>query len=343
MMSTLETSAPATEIVNVLTHLRCVTTPHLSALAYREPPPERTARSHVASLVELGALRRLDIDGVKSGALILTRTGMRQTPRARGLPSPHRAPPSPQTGFVLLQRASLWAALAEDGWTVGNGTRERLLLRRSLVDRQRAIVAASAGRAREATEAALKALRAHPHLTPPAEARCARECGWVSAVTATRRCAVCGAEAVPTVVLDPAVCACGSAFDLAHAASVLRHEAHGGWRLAPALPYDVAEKGGRLLLLLCDNPRASVTAQVGRLPLRTLGQPRLEVVLRPSDDNTVFDPVNGTYAMKGPRFRLLTSLFAKDHLAGHFPYATTADVVAFRPETQLRVLSTRRT
>jgi hypothetical protein len=139
----------------------------------------------------------------------------------------------------------------------------------------------------------------------------------------------------------PAICPCQTVLDLDHAPSLRRHEDHGEKRLLPPLPFDVASKGGAVRLLLVDNPRQSIVAQVAALPLRTLGQPRLDVIIRPSDDDSLYDADNGRWLQRGTRLRLMHRLFETEHLPGHFPYASTATVVDHRPEAQLRVVHTR--
>jgi hypothetical protein len=226
--------------------------------------------------------------------------------------------------------------LTKEGWTVGNGPHARLALRRYLVDQQKEVVARATGRALEAATAVLSALRTAPELTPDAEMRCA--CGFVCRPRTHRACPECAGSLKAELLSLPVTCVCNEVFDLDHPQSLARHGAHGGTRTRPPLPFDVASKGADIRLLLVDNPRQSVPGQVAALPLRTLGQPRLSVIVRPSDDDSIYDAAGHRWLQRGARLRFFHRLFEDDHLAGHFPYATTATIVDFRPEAQLRVV-----
>jgi hypothetical protein len=119
----------------------------------------------------------------------------------------------------------------------------------------------------------------------------------------------------------------------------------GASRQVDYLPFDLAwrQTGGRyeVQILLADNPYRSLQAQLDELPLRVIGQPRVPLVLRSSDDGTVFDRASGRYAVKGPRFRALARAFHEGTAKSDaFPFWTTATVVpdATYPDAHFRVL-----
>ena len=340
-MSTADAEAPPLKprelaVLRSLVTLRLMTRSNVEAITHRSCVPMSTVGLDLKNLVKRGLCQHFESEHVASDTYGLAHGAAKVLPVASALTTSWRLKPAPETAFYLLQRAALWSALTKDGWTVGNGSRARMALRRSLVDRQRAVVDREQGKAKEVAANVLARLRASPDLLPHAEMRCA--CGFVTRPNAHQRCPQCQGTLTVALIESAAQCSCGAVVDLEHPPSVLEHKACGHWRLLPTLPFDVADKAGEVMLLLCDNPRASLTKQAEALPLRLLGQPRLSVVLRPCDDSSLYDAVRKRWVMRGPRLRLLERLFSDNHLAGHFPYATVADVVEYRPETQLRVL-----
>lgn len=324
-------------VLRALACLRLMTRSDVEAIAHRSMVHDSSVSRDLLKLVTRGYCHHFNMDGLPiRDSYGLAYGAAKVLPVASALTASWRLEPAPETAFYLLQRASLWSALTKDGWTVGNRSRARLALRRSLVDRQRTVVDREQGKAKEVAGAVLARLRAAPDLSPHAEMRCV--CGFSCSPKDHRRCPRCKSDLKAVIMESAAQCGCGAIVDLDHPPAVQEHKACGHWRLLPPLPYDVADKAGEVMILLCDNPRASIVKQAAALPLRVLGQPRLSVVLRPCDDNSLYDAVGKRWVMKGPRLRLLEHLFSDDHLAGHFPYATTADVVDYRPEAQLRVL-----
>jgi hypothetical protein len=116
-------------------------------------------------------------------------------------------------------------------------------------------------------------------------------------------------------------------------------------RLVDYLPFDLAwrrDASGAfdVRVLLADNPYRSVQAQLDELPIRTFDQPRVPIVVRPSDDGTVFDMATKTYLQRGPRFRQLLRAFDPDSSRPEsFPFWMTAKLIhAVYPEAHFRVL-----
>ena len=308
-------------------------------LAYgRVISPAADART--ARLMTLGLRQRTRIAGLQAVAYLLPGKCRRATSVTAAMSEQVRRVPAPDVAFWSLKRAALWSALAADGWLVGCGAREQLALRRSLVDRQKRRIQAAAGSAQEAAMKVLAALREHAMLSPPFELRCPR-CGkgYGRSPNAGRVCD-CGAGLQAAVITRAARCRCGDVVNLDDAVQLERHQASCGdasLRLA-SLPFDVAVRKSEVMLLLVDEPRRSVFAQVNQLPLRILGQPRLNIVLRPSDDDSLWDATERRWLQRGRRYRLLERLFSTDHVQGQFPFSTTATVVDYRPETALRVI-----
>lgn len=331
--------APAT--LGLVARLRCAGPKHIHHLAYGSSVPDRTADHRTSRLVSLGLLQRRRVTGLNAVAYFLTEKGRRSTPLTSSMSEQVRRVPAPDVAFFALQRAALWTALVADGWKVGCGAREQLAVRRSLVDRQKVRVEAMPeGAVKVTASKVLAAIRTHPLLSPAHELRC-EQCGAVDKRRSNRAVCDCGRPLKASIVENAATCRCGQVVNVDDDVQVQHHAqlcGPGLLRLLSPLPFDVATRGNEVMLLLVENPRRSVTTQVDELPLSILGQPRLSVVLRPSDDDSLYDAAASRWLQKGKRFRLLERLFSDDHVEGHFPYSTTATVVDYRPETSLRVL-----
>jgi hypothetical protein len=326
--------------VRLVATLRCMGPKHLHQLAYG-PMTSRAAQARTARMVTLGFLQRTRPRGLNSIAYFLTEKGRQATPLTAAMSEQVRRVPAPDVAFCALQRASLWASLVADGWAVGCGVREQLALRRDLVDRQKMRVDAAIGSAKDSAARVLSALRAHPALSPAFEVGCS-SCGlgYAQVRRASALCD-CGSKLTATVITNAGQCRCGQTVNVDDSAQVDRHRKNCGptaVRLTAPLPFDVATRAGEVVLLLVEDPRRSIFAQVADLPLRVLGQPRLPVILRPSDDDSLYDASARRWLQKGKRYRLLERLFSEEHVDGHFPFSTTSKVVDYRPETALRVL-----
>jgi hypothetical protein len=81
----------------------------------------------------------------------------------------------------------------------------------------------------------------------------------------------------------------------------------------------------------------SIPDQLNVLPLRVAGQPVVPVVLRTTDENSVFDSIARTWIATGTRHRELLRAFSEDGDPRLFPFSKTAKVIDVRTELQLRL------
>jgi hypothetical protein len=127
-------------------------------------------------------------------------------------------------------------------------------------------------------------------------------------------------------------------------AKVARERSHLLPEDGPPLPYTVAWKGPAsapqdLRLSVVIHPRRSLKSQLEELPLRTLGQPQIPVILRPADDGTAVSRITGELSYTGPKYRALMLAFRAHRNPGAFPYWETAVVLNYRPDLWVRTWS----
>lgn len=334
---------------------RVLTVPHAHALVLSsldEGRGDRATRKRIKTLIDRGFLGVVSLPARPPVRFVhLLRPAFTRWPALEALVTDHtRKPPTPDIAIHAWHRSALAIAARAAGYEVGRDLAALTALRRNLIDRQIARVAKLNGRSREDAELVLRSLRQLPYLQPwtthacegcglelpiesPAPKFCP-ECGGAfrrHAVATPHECARCGqrAERTGPHVLDGTPCP-----------GVLRHVDY--------LPFDLAWKktatGFAAHVLFADNPYRSTQAQLDELPLRVLGQPRLDVVVRPSDDGTVFDRATGAYFVRGPRLRSILRAFSEqDARVDSFPFWTTASVApdAVYPEAYFRVVNHR--
>jgi hypothetical protein len=192
----------------------------------------------------------------------------------------------------------------------------------------------------------LALLRALPLLQPWFIARCER-CAEPLALNLrpTGPCEHCGGALVSDLVVEPFACSvCGLQAARGGAHGSQARPCTGLLRRIDYLPFDLAWRksgaGYDVQILLADHPHRSIATQVAELPLRVIGQPRVPIVLRESDDGSVFDQSTSTYAVRGPRLRTLERAFAESSARDDaFPFWTTSVVLpdAHYPEAHFRV------
>ena len=337
------------ELFDLVGRYRAMSTPHLHELFLHGEPTLRATQRRVARLVENGFLQTLTIPARPPLRMSYLAAGaFSQCSELHHLFGPtSRAEPTPDIALHAWTRAALALAATKAGFTVGRDLAALTALRRFLIDGQRARIARAGSSAVLAAEQVLAQLRALPLLQPWFIARCER-CAEALAlnVRPTGPCEHCGGAMVSDVVPVPYACSvCG--LQAAHAG------AHGGslgpctgvLRRVDHLPFDLAWRrtgtGYDVQVLLADNPYRSVAAQLAELPLRVIGQPLVPIVLRASDDGTIFDLATRTYAVQGPRFRALQRAFVESNARDDaFPFWTTGTVLpdAYGPEAHFRVL-----
>lgn len=330
---------------------RVLTVPHAHDLVLSSLDKgrvDRTTRKRVKTLVDRGFLGVLSVPGrPPTRFLHLLRPAFTRWPELEAVVTDHaRKPPTPDLAIHAWHRAALAVAARAAGYTVGRDLAALTALRRSLVDRQTARVAKLNGRSREDAEVVLRSLRQLPYLQPWTTQAC-EGCGLELAIgaPAPKFCPECGGAFRRHAVAAPHECArCGTRAERTgpHVADgtpcpgILRHVDY--------LPFDLAWKraadGFSVQVLFADNPYRATQTQLDELPLRVLGQPRIDVVVRPSDDGSVFDRGTNSYFVRGPRLRSTLRAFSeRDARVDSFPFWTTATVApdAVYPEAYFRV------
>lgn len=310
---------------------------------------QRAVFGRIERLVDHGYLTRARLPDTRQTIVHLTEKGRTAFPAvAAAFTDQVRKPPTDDVACWAWQRAALWAALRSDGFDVGNGLDALLALRRSLVDRHRARSGAPKG----ARDASLEALRRAPELTPHFYWRCVR-CPWTGALDAPAAapCTACAGDLKQQLVAHPWRCRVCQlltrAFAPEHTSPSTKTLCVGRLKPHRYLPFDVAHRQvpGRppdVRVLLVDNPMRSIESQLLALPLRFLEQPKLDVIIRPSDDGSVFDVDAGRWAMKGRRLRALEAAFKPHDNPRLYPFWASAEVLTYRPEVVLRSLRSRR-
>ncbi|MCC7111389.1 MAG: hypothetical protein IT382_18995 [Deltaproteobacteria bacterium] len=101
------------------------------------------------------------------------------------------------------------------------------------------------------------------------------------------------------------------------------------WREGPA--------GMEVTLIVVHDPGRTIPEQLNVLPLRVAGQPIVPVVLRTTDENSVFDSIAGTWIATGTRHRELLRAFSAEGDRRLLPFSRTAKVIDVRADLQLRL------
>lgn len=348
------------ELFLLIGELRGASAQHLHALFFArryedrdtgKPISERSTRTRIAALVDDGHLARVEIPGTRRVLLQLTERGRTAFPVVANALTEHVRKPLPsEMAAWAWQRAALWAALTEDGYRVGRDVAALRALRRDLVDRQQARVEGAKEKTeREKAEKVLRELRSSALLTPWTAVSCPK-CGTKLPLLErpqSSRCA-CGGTFQQRVIETPHSCAsCGARAEHfgAHVDERVGNTCGGRLRPVQALPFDVAHRvvDGRhdVLVLLVDNPRRSVESQLDELPLRFLGQPKVRLVVWPSDDDSAYDIDAGEWAAMGPRLRALRRAFdpSAPPRKGAFPFWLAAEVEPTRLDLTFRAFS----
>lgn len=347
------------ELFMLLGELRCASIAQLHELFFKplltrasQSLSLRSTYNRIATLQKHGYLKSYAITGTPHVVMHLSEKARLSFPHvASAFGHTVRKPPTNDIAAWAFTRAGLWAALTSDGFTIGRDLRALMALRRNLVDRQRARLELLSGPERAEAERTLQELRSAPLLSPLAFVRC-KECGRRSKVGVLNTnvpCPSCAGALKSELVAVPHQCAaCGYVGPKPepHKNSSTRAPCLGLMKERQYLPFDVAfKKEGssyEVLLPLVDNPMRSVQKQLEELPLRFLGQPRLKVILQPSDDDSIYDLDLGSFTVIGPRFRQLIRAFSpNEDPRAAFPYWRSAEVITYRPELAFRTVRKR--
>lgn len=335
---------------------RALTVPHAHSLVFATHDggrAMRTTRERVQTLVSHGFLGVLALPARPPVRFLhLTRAAFTRWPTLEALVTDNaRKPPPAELAAHAWHRAALAVAARADGFEVGRDLGALTALRRNLLDRQQTRLAAGPATQPGDAGRVLQGLRQLPLLQPWTTNVC-QGCGLELAVNADapRFCSECGSTFRRHVVATPHECArCGLQSERGGAHAADGAPCSGILRLVDYLPFDLAWRksptGHEVRLLLADNPYRSIQSQLDELPLRVVGQPKLELVIRPADDGSVFDRTAATFAVRGPRYRALLRAFsASSAKTDTFPFWTTATVApdAIYPEAHFRVVSHER-
>jgi predicted RNA-binding Zn-ribbon protein involved in translation (DUF1610 family) len=331
---------------------RVLTVPHAHALVLSsldEGRVDRTTRKRVKTLVDRGFLGVFTVAGRPPIRFLhLLRPAFARWPALEAFATDHaRKPPTPDLAIFAWHKAALAIAARAAGYEVGRDLGALTALRRSLIDRQTARAAKLSGRHRDDAELVLRSLRQLPYLQPWTTHAC-EGCGLELPIDtqAPRFCPECGSTFRRHAVSTPHQCdRCGVRAERTGPHTVSGSPCAGVLRHVDYLPFDLAWKraadGFAVQVLFADNPYRATQTQLDELPLRVLGQPRIEVVVRPSDDGSVFDRSTKSYFVRGARLRSVLRAFSEqDARIDSFPFWTTAAVApdATYPEAHFRVI-----
>ena len=338
------------ELFVLLTTLRAAGADALHTLHFAEHPDggasQRSTYRWLAALEAAELLERQIVHGNR-GVYRMTHRAFTSSPRVmRRASEAIRRPLSPAIAGYAWMRASMWAELRNRGYRVGRGRDELRAVRRFLIDNQRARVAILEGPERRRAEHVLETLRSDPTLTPLFRSQCGA-CGTSGALDrALAACAHCGAK--PSQVASELRFECGECGHISDReegphenAKDRRHKCTGALRETDHVPFDVAWREGaggmEVTLIVVDDPGRTIPDQLNVLPLRVAGPPIVPVVLRTTDENSVFDSIAGTWIATGTRHRELLRAFSEEGDRRLFPFSRTSQVVEVRPELQLRL------
>lgn len=306
---------------------------------------QRSTYACLRELCESGALRRLDLPRRRT-LYILTRRALSfcgLTDDAHD--DVARKTPSFQTASFLWLRSMVIGGLVARGYRVGRGPAELAALRRYLVDHAKAAVAAHKKPSVERTRAeeVLARLRSSKDLTLPVRSVC-EVCLHQSDVFVVKSvCERCQQPMRVRAVEQLVSCtACGMLCEDAsehlcalHLGSASRR----AFKDAELLSCDVAwkEEGGRydVMIVIVENPRRGVKAQLEGLPLKVSGAAKVSIVLKTTDPQSRYDVKNGRFLRMGPRHKALLSAFSPGGYQDLFRYEKTAQLVDALPGLEL--------
>jgi len=336
---------------------RALSVPHAHELVLRDlgggvGRSDRNTRLRIATLIQRGFLASTNLPARPPLRLVyLTAPAFTRFPELLTITTENaRKEPPFDVAVHAWTRAALAVGAKQAGFTVGRDLNALSALRRFLVDQQDARVQAATGKQRDGLTFVAQALRNLPVLKPWTMGVC-QSCSLELAIgeKPPRQCPECGGQFRPVVVAQPHECSvCGLRSERGGAHVVAGVQCPGLLRSIDYLPFDLAwrraPRGGyEVQVLLADNPYRSVVAQLEELPIRIIDQPVVPIVLRPSDDGSLYDRETATYAVRGSRLRAFEralSRFTKDTA---FPYWMTTSVVtdAEYPAAHYRVVTRR--
>lgn len=340
------------QLFMLLATLRAASADSLHSLHFARLPVavgRRQAYRTLTALEAAGYLARCAL-GAKRVIYRLTARAFEscESVRRRASDVARRDPPAALAHYLWL-RAALWAALAREGYRVGRGVDAQLALRRFLLERQAKAVAADTGDARASARRVLAHLRSDPELTPLFRCVCPRCRTAGRLMEAADHCQRCQAPLRQQPARERYRCTrCRLVSDapIAHRRARRGGACDGLMRLADPLGFDLAWRRGAsgddVVVLFVDHPTVALAEQLRALPLHTLGQPRVPVILRTTDPLSTYNQWEARWEAQGERHRQLLRAFSAEGDARLFPYATTAQVVDVRPDLQIRLIAAKK-
>lgn len=301
----------------------------------------RATLRRLAFLVRGGFLGRVEITTGRS-VYFLGRAALSTSPTL-GATAPRtlcKRPPWPQAHYCWM-RSALHALLHEDGYTIGRDARAVLALRRFLIDGTKA----SSRDGWRSRDRALERIRAMKELAPPSIGTC-DDCGLSVGVDEdASRCPRCPRALRRRLAAEVYRCLCCARLVTAVGAHRTARDTpcDGPLRRHDLLAFDVAWRARAttrgatydVMVLVLDEPRRALVAQLRELPLTVEGAIRVPVVLRTSDPQSVLDVAKNTFRSIGLRHLLLNRAFIGPGLRDLYPFSETTTVVSLGPGIEM--------
>lgn len=298
----------------------------------------RTSARMIAKLLDEGYLARQPIDGGRSIYHLTRKSVALFTAEGIDVSDMLRRSVTPAIGGYLWLRASLLCRLLGWGYRVGRGPEAVHALRRFFVDavRERAVRLPR----REDYELTLKWLR--ENFRPPILDEC-RACSIRVIDAVGGRCPRCRRRTHGSLPARTFRCGTCSAVVVAPGP----HRASNGLcaglvRELDCLPFDLAwrwsVKTVEVTVPFVDNPARGLLAQLKELPLRHTNDPKVRVILRTTDPDSLFSRTRGEWANIGPRHRLMLRAFSHDGLPREYPYVLSSTIAEVAEDLQLNLI-----
>lgn len=323
-------------LFDVLVRLRAANADALLTLFFDvHRVPRRTAMRRLSELVRDGFLAHVRLEGTRCVYHLTAKGLAASNTAARATDWIRRAPAARQADYCWL-RASLVASLTRDGWNVGRSWLHQHHLHAHLINRMKAMLNKAGRSAPYTMRATYESIRKDDALTPMWRSSCA-SCRWRGEPrVAVAKCGCCGGTT--TAVYTQAFFRCTGCPFVAD--EVRSHRDKDGARCfavmreCDPLPFDVGYRNGEVMILFVDNPSRPLERQIRELPLFSIDQPRVSIIVRSADADSRFDAASKTWATMGARHRALLHAFSPK---GYFAFLRDRmTLIEYRPEIQLR-------
>lgn len=342
---------PDVDVCMALGRLRAAPSSALHTLSLRHHyKSERAARARLSFLVDEKVLSHATIAGTKKSIYFLNTGAFRLIPELATVASDNdrKRPTDPIAHWAHL-RATIYAALVHDGYVVSADAKGVLALKRHLLRAMKARITHASSLSPQPGQIArltttLARLEQSPALRVPTVATCRCEGAVYDPIHPT--CSTCGVS-YERKAHDPWTCATCHRVSPEPAPHTVRQpdgtvtSCSGIMRKRPFLPYAVARRHDEVQVVFIDHPYRALNEQLAELPARVPDQPSIHLIVRASDDGSVFDSETGAFRTTGPRHRALQRAFTPHDNPAVFPFWETVNIVHYRPELQHRVITRR--